>query len=116
VCVLFGGFASRGQPIHDDTWTWDGAEWARLDVRGPSARGAMGMAYDEERQRTVLFGGSTATSQHGDTWEWDGSRWTEATPTNSPSPRAGMQLVYDSRRRVVLGFGGFDQAARQMLG
>ena len=35
------------------------------------------MAYDSQRGRIVLFGGSNSiTGALGDTWEWDGATWT----------------------------------------
>jgi hypothetical protein len=77
--VLFGGknesIAIRGGPMFDDTWTWDGSRWKRLDVQGPSARAGASMAA--LGGKLVLYGGLDASGATlGDTWTWDGSAWT----------------------------------------
>ena len=41
------------------------------------------MAYDNARQRTLLFGGYNG-SVLGDTWDWDGRVWTRQAPATSP--------------------------------
>ncbi|HVE92101.1 MAG TPA: kelch repeat-containing protein [Actinomycetota bacterium] len=74
-------------------------------LAGPSARDAHAMAYDSDRGRTVLFGGSNGTAL-GDTWEWDGQVWRQLTPATSPPARANHAMAYDSARRRVVMFGG----------
>jgi hypothetical protein len=75
----------------------------------PSARYRHAMAYDSARQRTVLFGGQTATAtMFRDTWEWDGKNWHRIRPANSPAARQGHTMAYDSSRRHALLFGGHD--------
>ena len=73
------------------------------------------MAYDSNRHRVVLFGGTHlgyVSTLLGDTWEWDGTDWTDATPSRSPSSREGHAMVYDvARQRVVL-FGGIGAEGR----
>jgi hypothetical protein len=72
------------------------------------------MAFDSDRNRTVLFGGrSTANNFFGDTWEWDGSFWTQIEDIG-PAPRFLSALVYDTARKVCLLFGGKDST--QQLG
>ena len=61
------------------------------------------MAYDEARQRTVLFGGLVGGDE---TWEWDGTNWTQLKPTVSPSSRMHHAMVYDSKRGRTVLFGG----------
>lgn len=94
--VLFGGGATT------ETWTYDGRLWARQAVAAapPKYAGRAAMAYDERRQRTVLF------SEAGQTWEWDGRLWTQCTPTTSPTARFNAALAYDGQRVVL--FGGDD--------
>jgi hypothetical protein len=77
--VLFGGLS--GRTALDDTWTWDGTQWARVEVTGatPPPRSHHAMAYDRQRGRVVLFGGALSDgTQLADTWEWDGTTWTKA--------------------------------------
>ena len=80
---FFGGITSV-QPtpaprILGNTWEWDGKLWTQRQDIGPSARWSHSMAYDSDRQRTVLFGGLSAfgplddpnlpDNLLGDTWE-----------------------------------------------
>ena len=99
--VMFGGSAGAAI-IFGDTWEWDGGSlsWAQVASTGPSARYGHSMAYDSQRGRTVLFGGSSGGSA---TWEWDGATWTQVATTG---PATGGSLAYDSQRaKVVLSSG-----------
>lgn len=62
-------------------------------------------AYDANRQRVVLFGGSSNSGLVGDTWEWDGEQWTQLGDTG-PLPRSGHALTCDSGRQRIVLFGG----------
>jgi hypothetical protein len=77
---LFGGATDvndRGglRNVHRDTWGFDGRRWTQLQDIGPSARFGHAMAYDEARDRVMLFGGLSLdatggrTSPVGETWE-----------------------------------------------
>src|SRR5215204_1564953 len=80
--------------------------WTQKEDIGPSPRFSHGMAYEDARQRVVLFGGEDVGRVLGDTWEWDGSAWTQIADMG-PSGRSRFGMTYDvSRQRVVL-FGGF---------
>jgi Galactose oxidase, central domain len=88
-------------------WAWDGNHWTAFDAPGPGLRRHIKLAYDERRDRVVLFGGLDDSGRQfmGDTWEWDGQRWTRVA-TAGPPPRSSYAMTYDpSSRRVVL-FGG----------
>ncbi|MEP7323780.1 MAG: hypothetical protein ABI761_17775 [Saprospiraceae bacterium] len=74
--LIFGAANANG--IKGDTWVWNGKEWKLLAETGPSPRMMGYMAYDKERDRTVLFGGRPGwPNDSGDTWEWDGNVWKE---------------------------------------
>jgi hypothetical protein len=75
----------------------------------PPARIGAAMAYDAQRGRVVLFGGSSAAggSDLGDTWEYDGTSWTLRAPANAPGPRTAAALAYDHWRGVCVLTGGF---------
>lgn len=68
----------------------------------PNPRGGCAGAYDEARNRIVMFGGVNLT----DTWEFDGTAWTQRFPANSPSARTYHSMVYDRIRQRVLLHGG----------
>jgi hypothetical protein len=128
--VVFGGQApgaSPPYPIRGDTWEWDSKDWAPAlaeDAPGaPASREGPGFAYDERRQRVVMFGGSRPEGGCGgdlpndwmrcdETWEWDGLHWQQRQPVDSegdgraPSARSSPTLVYDAAGQNVLLFGG----------
>lgn len=107
--VLFGGVAAAiGNPataLAGDTWEWDGENWTQVDAMGPSARTSLAVAYDRNRNRLVLFGGSTANGPSGETWEWDGQDWTQVSETG-PQARILHAIAFDSSKNVVTLFGG----------
>ena len=74
--VLFGGDHIQPYRIgeENDTWEWDGAQWARdWTAAAPSARAGQSMVYDSALGRMVLFGGFdagvTPNVFDSDTWE-----------------------------------------------
>jgi len=102
--ILFGG--STGTTFHGDTWAWDGAQWRRLMVTGPSPRDQHVMAYDTARQRIVLFGGRLADNTKAtDTWEWDGAAWTLRASAGPPA-REHHAGGYDAARARFIVHGG----------
>jgi len=110
--VLFGGrFGGFGSGTAGDTWVWTGLTWTQLTPpASPTARFGHAMAYDEIRQRVVLFGGSGSSGQLGDTWEWDGTNWLVRSSSNHPSPRYEHAMAYDQLRQRVVLFGGYSSA------
>ncbi len=122
--VLFGGVV--GEPASErrlnDTWEWDGKIWVeRHPQNAPPPRRWHAMAYDEARQRLVLYGGwggtPTGTASDdvlGDTWEWDGNDWSQRHPATSPPVLALHTLAYDSARQRTVMVGGFGTGAAQV--
>lgn len=108
--VLFGGYRSEnGKRVRlGDTWEWDGRSWTQMDAGGPSARNGAAMAYDTDRRRVVLFGGS---GNSGDTWEWDGSHWTPIVPAQTEA-RFNPAMAYDRREHLLIRFGGWTPDGR----
>ena len=103
-CMLFSGEFLDGSALTADTWTWDGQAWTQLaPAASPPPRDYHPLAYDDARQRAVLFGGTTGIPLLGDTWEWDGQTWTQMNPANSPAASWTARTAYDRvRQRVVL--------------
>ena len=111
VAVLHGGFGNGSpRPALGDTWEWDGQTWKRVSSNsGPGMRAGSTMAYDPQRKRIVLHGGSRdldGSAILSDTWAWDGTAWQEIPNANGP-PRVQHQMVYDAKRQVMVVFGGF---------
>jgi len=104
VTVLDGGSARSGGV---GTWGWDGKEWTQLADTGPSHRQASPLAFDQSRQRVVLFSGwptnEPADAVLSDTWEWDGTVWKQCADSG-PARRSGHAMTGTGDR--VLLFGG----------
>jgi hypothetical protein len=110
--VMFGG-GSRWRPEdlqwygENDTWEWDGQTWSHIHPSdSPPPRLFAGMAYDEKRGVTVLYGGAHLGIDYNDTWEWNGQNWTQRTPAHNPGPRERFQMIYDPKRGQVIFYGG----------
>jgi len=81
--------------------------WTQKQDAGPAPRAYSAMAYDSNRGRTVLFGGTgvIATNLFADTWEWDGENWTQVADSGPPA-RAQAAMAYDVQRKQTVLFGG----------
>jgi len=104
-CVMFGGETANSGTYSNETWTWDGTNWAQLSpTTSPSARGRGKMAYDLFNQEILYSGGRNAsTAISVETWAWDGTNWSQK--ANGPA-RYAHAIAYDlARKRYVL-YGG----------
>jgi len=64
------------------------------------------MAFDSERNRVTLFGGTRAAgTPESDTWSWDGADWSQVEDTG-PNARSGHGMAYDAARSRIVLFGG----------
>ena len=118
---MHGGTYDLGRS-YGETWEWTRQSgWRQFTGAGPGLRDHTQLAYDSERGRAVLFGGSgnDPNTAFGDTWEFDGAKW-ERVATSGPPARVhhAMQydpslkrvvgLAYDVKRDVLVLFGGGD--------
>lgn len=106
--VMFGGVDGWFGTLLDETWVFDGVDWAlRTPAVRPPGRTLAAMAFDLARQRALMVGGySPNTGILSDTWEWDGASWTQRVIAVEPSARYGAAMAYDvGRSRAVL-YGG----------
>jgi len=98
------------------------ATWNNLYGSWPAGRFDMGMAYDSDLKRIVMFGGSAAASgpHFGDLWEWDSTKgsWNQRAPngcvpagTTCPYDRSGAAMVYDPVRKKTFMFSGWQPGA-----
>src|SRR5262249_6171059 len=69
------------------------------------------MAYDETRQRVVLFAGMDgAGTSMSDLWEWDGTSWMPVIALTSPPARYFHAMAYARDRQRITVFGGYFRA------
>jgi hypothetical protein len=111
--ILLGGVDANGQ-ISNDTWAYNtNAEtWTEMSAEGPVMARGMGIAYDTESDRIIIFGGSDWYFSVDDTWSYDFNTdtWTEMKPDTSPPAQNYHAATYDieSDRVLVWGFIGTD--------
>ncbi len=124
-CVLFGGEGGEGDKFsaHGDTWTYAKERWERRltgSEPGPRPRCGHAMAYDEEAEVVVLFGGTTGNPLKpqplGDTWLFDGAAW-HPVPGPAPPARRYAAFAYDpGLKGCVLHGGSEDDAGTRGFG
>jgi len=97
-----------------EAWTWV----KRAPSTPPDARRYAGMAFDGNRNKTVLFGG-TGGGARCDTWEYSGGSWSNTIVAasagvcpvaGSPPARQNLGIAYDGARKQVVVFGGYNAA------
>ncbi|MEZ5963215.1 MAG: kelch repeat-containing protein [Planctomycetota bacterium] len=103
--LLYGGTTDDGDTLLDDTWVWDGSTWRAVESSPrPPARCKHALAFDSDRGRMVLYGGSQR-----DTWEWDGERWFDVSPRRTNPGKLespGMAFVREQHRLLLIGGDG----------
>jgi N-acetylneuraminic acid mutarotase len=116
--LLFGGryeaaVYQGNAAVYNDTWAWQDGNWAPLGpAAAPPSRYSAGIAYDSDRDRVVLFGGSIVDSLGApkpiyDTWEFDGTNWARVGADGQPTV-AKPVLAYDTERKetIMMGIDG----------
>ncbi len=118
--VVFGGrrtdVSTKVQSVLNDTWIFKNGDWSQLTTPNtPPARTVMGAAFDKIRDRIVMFGGNTistdgkntVTPLH-DTWEFDGTTWVQR---GGEGPKVSKPIVvYDDATNQILLL-GLDEAS-----
>ena len=115
--VLFGGYMIKDKQYIKlgDTWEFYDNNWQLVSETGPSQRHGVAMVYHEEKNKTILFGGSTIDKQYGDaageTWQWNGKNW-EKLEIKQPTGVFNSEMVYDPFLNQCLRFGGWNGKSR----
>lgn len=126
--VLYGGISNYSETRFGDRWEWDGEKWQEVSWGrlGPGPRDHHSMAYDSDRKRLVVFGGSVIILQdtsagdirtisevwYDETWEFDGEAW-KPFPAVGPGTRAHHCFAYDPVSRMTLLYGGANREQQQ---
>ncbi|MEM9548040.1 MAG: kelch repeat-containing protein [Bacteroidota bacterium] len=115
--VLFGGFTrtEEGKIIFGDTWEWQESKgWQLKNENALLARDHHAIAYDNNLNRTIIFGGYNQ-GYLGDTWSWNGEEWSLLSE-EGPSARAGKPgMVYSSSNKRLILFGGWDKSNAPLM-
>ncbi|NHI88522.1 MAG: hypothetical protein EAX87_03305, partial [Candidatus Thorarchaeota archaeon] len=116
--VIFSGW----QKVHadavcyNDTWTYDynSNTWTNMSPAVlPPGRTGHAMAYSQEDDRIVMFGGETGWGINeetlvADTWIYDlnTNTWTNMSPPTNPTPRTFSSMGYDNETDIFVLYGG----------
>jgi N-acetylneuraminic acid mutarotase len=97
------------------TWAYnyETNKWRDMNPNpSPPARCGQGMAYDQESDRIIMFGGfgckGVNDSIFNDTWSYNynSNSWTKMNPGISPSARMYFAITYDQSNDKVILWGG----------
>jgi hypothetical protein len=106
--LLFGGVNDKGIKTNE-MWEWDGLAWNKVNQGNeiPEPRSNFLIAFDENRKRAVLFGGSGNSGILDDLWEWDGNLWNKVeTQGEKPSKREVYGITYHKQLKKIFIYGG----------
>ena len=103
VAVVFGGQGGSG------TYEWTGDNWVlRSTAASPTGNRFGAMAYHEDIDKVVYFGGNTCCPNlsYDDTWLYTDGVWSPLVTDTIPPARQYHVMAYDSDRKVVVMHGG----------
>lgn len=110
VLVLYGGRPVELGKCSQETWEWDGQEWAQRNVSPPTACDHVKMVYDAANDESILFSGlDPSESLVNETWSWDGEEW-KLLGKEGPESRGHFGFVYDPAHEQTLLYGGYTSA------
>lgn len=98
VVVLFGGLIADQAEGRDanDTWTWDGTDWAQVDTGPAPPPKRDGLRLTIAGDRIILFGGHNFNAAYfGDAWSWDGKTWSRVDSGPGPPGRGAAAVAWD---------------------
>ncbi len=104
--VVIGGNTSASW---QDTWEFDGVDWALRNTWGAPAVAAPALTYDRARQ-VVAGWFQVQNAPTGSLWDWDGSQWTVGASATQIGARLDASLIGE-RNRLLL-FGGRNGSIR----
>ena len=106
--LLWGGFI--GKEVKDSRiWSYDfiANTWSELAPEsGPEPRWYHALAYDEDTDRFVVFGGMDDGDTETWAYDYDSNTWVELHPDGTPSKLSRMPMVYIPEMRRMVLFGG----------
>lgn len=117
--ILFGGWVEDPTTglFYDDTWTYhyNTNTWTNVTPStGPPGRGGHVLAYDNESDRVILFGGAKSGGAstlvtYQETWSYHSNTntWANMSPSVMPSGRVEASFAYDIESDHIILFGGY---------
>lgn len=104
-----GGVCTNATGV-DDSYEWDGTTWNKLTLVSPATRlfGAA-MAFDQQRQVAIMFGGSPVVGlPANETWTYGSLVWITLSDFTRPGPRSLFAFTTDPVSNTIWMYGGTD--------
>lgn len=92
--VMVGGADRTFATNFADSWSWDGASWARTQGAAPTGRHGIAVVQDLRRGKSVVFGGRDTAGFLADVWELDGGCPREMSIVAAPRVGQSAQFRY----------------------
>jgi hypothetical protein len=109
--IYTGGVCTNTISSVDDTYEWDGSNWNKVEVVSGTIRlfGAA-LAFDDNRQSAVLFGGTPPLGNPvADTWIFGNKTWVPVIDPSRPGPRSLFAFATDPVNNTIWMLGGIDE-------
>jgi len=109
--VLVGGVCSLTESTVDQTWEWNGTNWAELEVGNPARATAQAITYDALHDTVVIYGGIQAflSVPRSATLLFHDKGYRGVADIGRPSPRSLGAFQTDSVTNTLWLFGGLDE-------
>ncbi|MHA1944119.1 MAG: Kelch repeat-containing protein [Candidatus Thorarchaeota archaeon] len=125
--IMFGGMHTpilTGEGHSDETWAYNVSSnvWTNMGpAEHPSKRHHVGMTYDVDSDRVVLFGGfdpGAWNNVSAESWTYDvnSNVWTQVSATVAPEARFYGEMAYDIHSDRTILFGGASSTLWDQLG
>ncbi len=115
--VLYTGGVCVTSAATDETYTWDGENWTKVELKSAASRlfGAA-LAFDEAREVALLFGGTSAFGQpESSTFLFASSKesaaWVAFSDNTQPGPRSLFAFTSDPVNNTIWMLGGIDESS-----
>lgn len=111
--ILIGGVCSLTTSTTDQTWEWNGTNWAEVTTNNLGRGIAQAIAYDSLRDTIVAFGGFSAFNPipRSFTSYFTSNTWRVSFTQSRPEPRSLHSFETDPVNKTVWMFGGLNEFA-----
>ena len=109
--VLMGGADTSWSPIFNQTWVWNGTNWAQMQTAtNPPECTSPTLAYDSALGQVVMSSGDPGSCMTVPgiigTWGWNGTNWSQLATSGLLSSvlEEGAVMAYDANSQSLVGF------------
>lgn len=110
--VLYTGGVCATSSATDETYTWDGTNWTKVDLVTAATRVFGGtLVYSDQLQSSILFGGTPLLGlPTADLWIYAAKTWLPIGDDTRPGPRSLFTFTSDPVNNTIWMFGGINES------